>query len=97
MMSPLNTSAPPASLISTLWGTPLSLFAKWITNSAPAGALTWVWSKAVLELADISTVCAFAGTEAEAAALPPAPPLADGLANYDFQQSGYGVAPGSGL
>src|SRR4051794_23119065 len=38
MMSPLKTSAPDPSLISTLWGTPGSSFLKWIVTG-PAGAV----------------------------------------------------------
>src|SRR3954454_4131608 len=39
-MSPLNSEAPLASLMSTLCGWPASLLSKWIVNAAPAGALT---------------------------------------------------------
>src|SRR5215218_4552058 len=45
-MSPLNTDAPPPSLISTLCGT-ASLFSKLMTNAVSAGALTSVCSKAM--------------------------------------------------
>ena len=36
-MSPLNTSAPLASLMATLCGWPASLLSKWMTNGGPGG------------------------------------------------------------
>src|SRR4051794_162482 len=62
-MSPLNTDAPLASLMSTLCGWPASLLSKWMVKAAPAGADTSFCSN--------WTPCAEIWT-----AVPPAPPLA---------------------
>jgi hypothetical protein len=96
MISPRITLVAVESLTSTVCGTPVSSFVKWIWNGTSAVTVISVWSKAVLELAEISTTAA-AGPDGAAEA--PGDPLGAAEAGADTastQQAGYGVDPGAG-
>ena len=90
-VSVLKTSAPPASLMTTSWGIAASWLSRVSVNAVSAGALTAVVVNCT-PLATNATTSASGSVDGPGVDPPPPPPV-----NSSVQQSGYGVAPGSGL